>query len=100
MTCFIPALSSGTQFNISLHCWKTPEISQFTRNYSKHPELVKFEARVLVDGRLVAYDFNPLFPFEASTLIRLSSSSFNRSGPWPQLINHSFGESHMLQVCL
>lgn len=72
MTCFIPALSSGTQFNISLHCWKTPEISQFTRNYSKHPELVKFEARVLVDGRLVA------------------SSSFNRSGPWPQLINHSF----------
>ncbi|KAI1497202.1 hypothetical protein F5X99DRAFT_423687 [Biscogniauxia marginata] len=72
MTCFMPGLSPGTSFNISLHCWKTPEISQFTRNYSKHPELVKFEARVLIDGRLVA------------------SSSFNRSGPWPQLINHSF----------
>ncbi|OTA64879.1 hypothetical protein K449DRAFT_421404 [Hypoxylon sp. EC38] len=72
MTCFMPGLSSGTQFNISLHSWKTPDISQFTRNYSKHPELVKFEARVLIDGRLVA------------------SSSFNRTGPWPQLINHSF----------
>ncbi|KAL7629606.1 hypothetical protein AAE478_001128 [Parahypoxylon ruwenzoriense] len=72
MTCFMPGLSPGTQFNISLHCWKTPDVSQFTRNYSKHPELVKFEARVLVDGRLIA------------------SSSFNRTGPWPQLINHSF----------
>ncbi|KAI0889668.1 uncharacterized protein GGS22DRAFT_176915 [Annulohypoxylon maeteangense] len=72
MTCFMPGLSPGTQFNISLHSWKTPDISQFTRNYSKHPELVKFEARVLIDGRMVA------------------SSSFSRIGPWPQLINHSF----------
>ncbi|KAI0482538.1 hypothetical protein GGR56DRAFT_620364 [Xylariaceae sp. FL0804] len=72
MTCFMPGLTPGTPFNISLHCWKTPEISQFTKNYSKHPELVKFEARVIVDGRLVA------------------SSSFHRGGPWPQLINHSF----------
>ncbi|KAI1208945.1 uncharacterized protein F4807DRAFT_104609 [Annulohypoxylon truncatum] len=72
MTCFMPGLSPGTPFNISLHSWKTPDISQFTRNYSKHTELVKFEARVLIDGRLVA------------------SSSFNRAGPWPQLINHSF----------
>ncbi|KAI1470163.1 uncharacterized protein F4812DRAFT_470119 [Daldinia caldariorum] len=72
MTCFMPGLSPGTQFNISLHSWKTPDISQFTRNYSKHPELVKFEARVLIDGRLVA------------------SSALTRIGPWPQLINHSF----------
>ncbi|KAI1408748.1 hypothetical protein F5Y13DRAFT_204491 [Hypoxylon sp. FL1857] len=72
MTCFIPGLSPSTQFNISLHSWKTPDISQFTRNYSKHPEAVKFDARVFIDGRLVA------------------SSSFNRTGPWPQLINHSF----------
>ncbi|KAF2964610.1 hypothetical protein GQX73_g8966 [Xylaria multiplex] len=72
MTCFMPGLPPGTSFNISLHSWKTPDVSQFTRNYSKHPELVKFEARVLIDGRLVA------------------TSSFNRTGPWPQLINHSF----------
>ncbi|KAI1760716.1 hypothetical protein GGR53DRAFT_66107 [Hypoxylon sp. FL1150] len=72
MTCFMPAMPPGTPFNISLHCWKTPDVSQFTRNYSKHPELVKFEARVLVDGRLVA------------------SSCFDRLESWPQLINHSF----------
>ncbi|KAI0437136.1 hypothetical protein F4803DRAFT_566297 [Xylaria telfairii] len=72
MTCFMPGLPPGTSFNISLHSWKTPDISQFTRNRSKHTELVKFEARVLVDGRLIA------------------TSSFNRTGPWPQLINHSF----------
>ncbi|KAI1358161.1 hypothetical protein F5Y08DRAFT_125825 [Xylaria arbuscula] len=72
MTCFMPGLPPGTPFNISLHSWKTPDISQFTRNYSKHTDLVKFEARVLIDGRLVA------------------TSSFNRAGPWPQLINNSF----------
>jgi len=54
MTCFIPSFQSGTRFHISIHSWKTPEISQFTRSFSKHPELVKFEARILVDGRLVA----------------------------------------------
>ncbi|KAI0195445.1 hypothetical protein F4808DRAFT_464266 [Astrocystis sublimbata] len=84
MTCFVPGLAPGTHFNISLHSWKTPDISQFSQNYSKHPELVKFEARVLIDGRLIA------------------TSSFNRTGPWPQLINHSFeftknGELEQLQ---
>lgn len=60
MTCFMPGMPQGTQFNISLHCWKTPEISQFTQSYSKHAELVKFEARVLLDGRLVAYVLDPM----------------------------------------
>jgi len=54
VTCFVPSLAAGTPFQISIHCWRNPEISQFTRNYSKHTELVKFEARVLLDGRLVA----------------------------------------------
>ena len=54
MTCFIPGLPHGSPFHISVHSWKAPEISQFTKNYSKHSELVKFEARVLVDGRLVS----------------------------------------------
>ncbi|KAI0548946.1 hypothetical protein F4679DRAFT_596115 [Xylaria curta] len=72
MTCFMPGLPPGTPFSISLHSWKTPVVSQFTRNYSKHPESVKFEARVLVDGQPVA------------------TLSFHRTGPWPQLINHSF----------
>ncbi|KAK4176752.1 hypothetical protein QBC36DRAFT_328540 [Triangularia setosa] len=54
MTCFVPSLPAGSPFQISLHCWRNPEISQFTRTYSKHIELVKYEARILLDGRLVA----------------------------------------------
>ncbi|KAJ4291392.1 hypothetical protein N0V88_005985 [Collariella sp. IMI 366227] len=54
MTCFVPSLPPGTAFQISLHCWRRPDISQFTRSYSKHTELVKFEARILIDGRQVA----------------------------------------------
>jgi hypothetical protein len=55
MTCFIPALPAGTAFHISIHSWATPEISQFTKAYSKHTELAKYEARIMIDGRMVAY---------------------------------------------
>ena len=56
MTCFMPGLRPGTPFNISLHCWQNPDISQFTKNnFSEHLNLTRFEARVLVDGHLVAY---------------------------------------------
>jgi len=54
MTCFIPSLQAGAPFQISMHCWRNPTITQFTQSYSKHTEFVKFEARVLIDGRLVA----------------------------------------------
>lgn len=54
MTCFVPSLQPGAQFQISIHCWGTPQLSQHALNYSKHPELVKFEARILIDGRMVA----------------------------------------------
>lgn len=55
MTCFVPSLAPGSGFQISIHSWRVPEISQFTRTYSKHTDLVKFEARVMIDGRLVAF---------------------------------------------
>lgn len=54
MTCFIPSLEPGTHFHISIHCWGVPQVSHYTLNYSKHPELVKFEARIIIDGRQVA----------------------------------------------
>lgn len=54
LTCFVPGLTGGTPFNISLHNWRKPEISQYTKSYSQHLELVKWEARVIIDGRLVA----------------------------------------------
>ncbi|KAI0136159.1 hypothetical protein BJ170DRAFT_573493 [Xylariales sp. AK1849] len=75
MTCFMPGLPTGTPFNISLHCWKNPEVSQSTTSFSpEHVDLVKFEARVFVDGRMVA------------------SSSFEQTGTWPQVLSRSFAE--------
>ena len=55
MTCFVPSLRPGTPFNISIHCWGTLEISPFARAYSEHADLVRFEARILIDGRMVAF---------------------------------------------
>jgi hypothetical protein len=69
MTCFVPSLPHGTPFHISVHSWRKPEVSAYTRSYSKHLELVKLEARVFVDGRLVAYV--SLFPFVVWLLLRL-----------------------------
>lgn len=54
MTCFVPSLAPGTGFQISIHSWRVPDISQFTRKYTKHTEFVKFEARVMLDGCLAA----------------------------------------------
>ncbi|KAK8019961.1 hypothetical protein PG990_005099 [Apiospora arundinis] len=72
LTCFVPGLTGGTPFNISLHNWRKPEISQYTRSYSQHLDIVKWEARVIIDGRLVA------------------SSSFTQGVTWPQLLSRSF----------
>ncbi len=70
MTCFMPGLRPGTPFNISLHCWQTPETSQFTKNsFSEHLNLVRFEARVLIDGRLVAYVLCLMLQSSALTLL-------------------------------
>lgn len=55
VNCFVPSLAPGAPFQISIHSWTTPTISQFTKSYSKHANDVKFEARLFVDGRLVAY---------------------------------------------
>jgi hypothetical protein len=54
MTCFVPGLQAGSRFHVSVHSWREPEVSHFTRTYSKHPELAKFEARIMIDGRLAA----------------------------------------------
>lgn len=55
VTCFVPSIQPAAPFQISLHSWSEPEITQFTKSYSKHVELVQFEARVFIDGQLVAY---------------------------------------------
>ncbi|EHK50475.1 hypothetical protein TRIATDRAFT_270238 [Trichoderma atroviride IMI 206040] len=72
---FIPSLAAGTPFQISIHSWSAPSVSQFTRCYSKYGECANFEARVFVDGQLVA------------------SASLDRESDWPHVIIHSFGMS-------
>ncbi|PSR81298.1 hypothetical protein BD289DRAFT_484497 [Coniella lustricola] len=71
MTCFVPSLQPGSPFHISIHCWGTPTISQYALTYSKFPALVKLEARIMIDGRMVA------------------STSFDPVGDWPHLISAS-----------
>ncbi|KAJ9148809.1 NADH dehydrogenase-like protein [Coniochaeta hoffmannii] len=70
VTCFVPSVQPGSPFQVSIHSWSEPDITQFTKSYSKHIELVQFEARVFVDGQLVA------------------SSIFNRKNKvWPHIID-------------
>ncbi|KAL7793052.1 hypothetical protein V8C37DRAFT_409743 [Trichoderma ceciliae] len=73
--CFIPSLASGTPFQISIHSWSAPSVSQFTKCYSKYGDSANFEARVFIDGQLVA------------------SASLDRESDWPHVIIHSFGVS-------
>ncbi|EJT71311.1 hypothetical protein GGTG_10570 [Gaeumannomyces tritici R3-111a-1] len=72
MACFIPSLPAGSPFHVSIHNWRTPDISQYTKNYSKHWELAKFEARIFIDGRVAA------------------STTFGRTGTWPCLVANTF----------
>ncbi|KAH6995844.1 hypothetical protein BKA56DRAFT_666130 [Ilyonectria sp. MPI-CAGE-AT-0026] len=72
LCCFVPSLAPGTPFQISIHSWTIPAISQFAKSYSEYPESVKFEARLFVDGRLVA------------------STALDRKSDWPHVIAHSF----------
>lgn len=55
VTSFIQALPAGEPFRISVHSWENPEPSRYAHNVTKQPDLIMFEARVLVDGRLVGY---------------------------------------------
>ncbi|KAL7946150.1 hypothetical protein V8C42DRAFT_322610 [Trichoderma barbatum] len=73
--CFIPSLASGTPFQISIHSWSSPSVSQFTRCYSKYGDSANFEARVFIDGQLVA------------------SATLDRESDWPHVVIHSFGVS-------
>ncbi|OAA34782.1 hypothetical protein NOR_08294 [Metarhizium rileyi] len=69
--CFVPSLPAGTPFRVSIHSWNVPTVSKFTNSYSKFPENVQFEARLFIDGRLVA------------------ASAMARNSPWPHIVAHS-----------
>ncbi|KAI9158061.1 hypothetical protein HJFPF1_06048 [Paramyrothecium foliicola] len=72
VTSFVPSLPAGAPFQVSIHSWSLPTVSQFTRSYSKYADSVQFEARLFIDGNLVA------------------STSLSRTTSWPHVIAHSF----------
>ena len=57
LTCFIPSLERGAPFRISIHSWTKPKPSQLLLSYKTPNESTIFEARVYIDGVLVAYGF-------------------------------------------
>ncbi|KAH7417327.1 hypothetical protein BKA64DRAFT_297498 [Cadophora sp. MPI-SDFR-AT-0126] len=71
VTSFIPGLPAGAAFRVSIHCWQNPEISRYIQTLKKPSDVVTFEARLFIDGRLAG------------------SKWFNQSGPWPTIIELS-----------
>lgn len=54
LTAFIPSLLQGEAFRISIHSWEKPEPSQAMGSLVGLEDAVLFEARVYIDGFLVA----------------------------------------------
>ena len=55
LTTFVATLEGGETFRISIHSWEKPKPSQLLLSYKAPDELALFEARVYLDGILVAY---------------------------------------------
>jgi hypothetical protein len=53
VTCYVPSLKAGEPFQVSIHTWTQPDVSEITKTYSAYPESARFEARVFIDGRLI-----------------------------------------------
>ncbi|KUJ22447.1 uncharacterized protein LY89DRAFT_762652 [Mollisia scopiformis] len=71
ITSFIPGLPAGTPFRVSIHCWQNPEISRVLKDLRKPSDIVLFEARLFIDGKMAA------------------SKWFGQNGPWPTVIDLS-----------
>ncbi|KAG8156724.1 hypothetical protein KVR01_013329 [Diaporthe batatas] len=95
MTCFVPGLQSGSPFHISIHSWCRPKPSQHTLSYTKHPELATFEARIFIDGRMVASTL--LQPFGAWPNLIASTSQMTKQGELEELRFPSFRRELLFQ---
>ena len=93
VTTFVPALSAGAPFRISVHCWENPELSRYLQAANKFGKTAKFEARVFVDGRLAGYVIVLQHPIagSASTDTNPRRRDLDRDGPWPSIIETSIG---------
>ena len=56
---FVPTLSNGHPFRVSIHSWESPVASKTAQSIAQQSNTIYFEARVLVDGicvRLIHLD--------------------------------------------
>ncbi|KAG5926474.1 hypothetical protein E4U42_003273 [Claviceps africana] len=75
LCCFVPSLPHGSPFQVSIHSWTAPVVSQFAQSFSQYPENIKFEARLFIDGRLMA------------------STILGRKSAWPHIIAQAWAVS-------
>ncbi|KAI4254136.1 MAG: hypothetical protein LQ352_003271 [Teloschistes flavicans] len=72
VTCFVPHLSRGLQFRVSLHSWYEPPVSRGTQATTSPNDSILFEARVFLDGMYAGYDCKEIATstrrFKAETL--------------------------------
>ncbi|KAI1628982.1 hypothetical protein EDD37DRAFT_30955 [Exophiala viscosa] len=54
LTCFVASLERGSSFRLSIHSWEQPKPSRRLLSYKTPDEAVLFEARVYIDGILMA----------------------------------------------
>jgi hypothetical protein len=54
LTCFVASLDRGSSFRVSIHSWEKPKPSNLLLSYKTPEEVVLFEAKVYIDGILMA----------------------------------------------
>lgn len=54
LTSFVASLDRGSPFRVSIHCWEKPNPSNLLLSYKAPGEAVLFEAKVYIDGMLMA----------------------------------------------
>lgn len=74
VTSFIPGLPEGAPFRISIHTWVKPEFSRYIRSIQKPGEILVYETRLYIDGKLV------------------TSKWYDEHGPWPSILNLADGK--------
>ncbi|KAJ9498717.1 2-isopropylmalate synthase (Alpha-isopropylmalate synthase) (Alpha-IPM synthetase) [Exophiala xenobiotica] len=78
LTCFVASLDRGSSFRVSIHSWEKPKPSDLLLSYKTPEEVVLFEAKVYIDGILMAQR-----TFE--------------DGVWPEVIADREGGPHRLR---
>lgn len=52
VTSFIPGLPAGAPFRVSIHAWQNPDMSRYIQTLKKPSDIIVFEARLFIDGRI------------------------------------------------